>query len=235
MKAEAERKKVFMDVAKSAQQANDVVGQAMSAMEQANKEDTAAYKAMAITQATIAAGLALTKVWADNPNPLYAIPMTAMVAANTGAQIAAIQNANYAQGGYVQGPGTSTSDSISANLSNGEFVMRADAVRKIGLENLERMNLGQMPQFSSGGHVGNYSSPVSGSLGGNSGQQGVNVTFIDQSTGNKELTQEETVDSNGNTNIRLIMRDAVKDIVNKGEIDREMGARYGVKHAGRRT
>ena len=35
-------------------------------------------------------------------------------------------------GGYSQGPGTGTSDSIPAMLSDGEFVMTADAVRGAG-------------------------------------------------------------------------------------------------------
>ena len=34
---------------------------------------------------------------------------------------------NLAEGGYVEGPGTATSDSIPANLSNGEFVVNAAA------------------------------------------------------------------------------------------------------------
>lgn len=43
-------------------------------------------------------------------------------------------------GGYVRGPGTATSDSIRMRLSNGEFVMRAAAVKAIGVQNLYRMN-----------------------------------------------------------------------------------------------
>ena len=37
-----------------------------------------------------------------------------------------------AMGGEVVGPGTGTSDSIPARLSDGEFVMTADAVRNAG-------------------------------------------------------------------------------------------------------
>jgi len=37
-----------------------------------------------------------------------------------------------ADGGYIDGPGTETSDSIPANLSDGEFVMTAQAVRGAG-------------------------------------------------------------------------------------------------------
>ena len=38
----------------------------------------------------------------------------------------------YEGGGEVMGPGTGTSDSIPARLSDGEFVMTADAVRNAG-------------------------------------------------------------------------------------------------------
>ena len=37
-----------------------------------------------------------------------------------------------AEGGEIVGPGTSTSDSIPALLSDGEFVMNAKAVRGLG-------------------------------------------------------------------------------------------------------
>lgn len=42
--------------------------------------------------------------------------------------------------GFVTGPGTSTSDSIMTWLSDGEYVIRAAAARKIGLQNLNRAN-----------------------------------------------------------------------------------------------
>lgn len=62
----------------------------------------------------------------------------------------------HALGGLINGPGTSTSDSIAAFLSNGEFVMSAAAVRRIGVSALQYMNAaGRMPQrFASGGSVG---------------------------------------------------------------------------------
>jgi tape measure domain-containing protein len=56
----------------------------------------------------------------------------------------------HATGGYITGPGTGTSDSISARLSNGEYVMSAQAVRNIGVGSLDAMNSGRM---RSGGDV----------------------------------------------------------------------------------
>ncbi len=43
-------------------------------------------------------------------------------------------------GGVVRGPGTSTSDSIPALLSNGEYVLNAAAVSKFGVPMLDQMN-----------------------------------------------------------------------------------------------
>lgn len=59
-----------------------------------------------------------------------------------------------AGGGYIRGPGTGTSDSIPAWLSNGEFVIRAAAVRKFGAGFFAALNSLRMPQgFNMGGLV----------------------------------------------------------------------------------
>ena len=60
----------------------------------------------------------------------------------------------FAQGGPVSGPGTGTSDSIPAMLSNGEYVMSAAAVRNYGTDFMNTLNQqkagGAMPMPSSG-------------------------------------------------------------------------------------
>ena len=53
----------------------------------------------------------------------------------------------YATGGYISGPGTGTSDSIPAMLSNGEYVIRAAAVRRLGTGFMNAINRGVVPQF----------------------------------------------------------------------------------------
>lgn len=50
-----------------------------------------------------------------------------------------------ADGGLIRGPGSGTSDSILARLSNGEYVVRAAAVRKLGLAALNAINQGRLP------------------------------------------------------------------------------------------
>ncbi|MBX6756582.1 tape measure protein [Cupriavidus gilardii] len=46
----------------------------------------------------------------------------------------------FASGGYVTGPGTSTSDSIPARLSHGEYVVNARAVSRLGVSFLDAIN-----------------------------------------------------------------------------------------------
>lgn len=70
-----------------------------------------------------------------------------------------------AQGGPIWGPGTATSDSIPAMLSNGEYVVRAAARQKYGDAFMNAVNSGKLPKFASGGSVGSGSSG-SGMLGG---------------------------------------------------------------------
>jgi hypothetical protein len=55
-------------------------------------------------------------------------------------QGATYKKATYAKGGYVGGPGTGTSDSIPARLSNGEYVIKAQAVKTIGKDALDYLN-----------------------------------------------------------------------------------------------
>jgi hypothetical protein len=63
-----------------------------------------------------------------------------------------------ARGGPIYGPGSSTSDSILARLSKGEYVIRASAVRKYGMGVLHALNSMMMPKtmvpsFAAGGPV----------------------------------------------------------------------------------
>lgn len=64
-----------------------------------------------------------------------------------------------ATGGYISGPGSSTSDSIPARLSNGEFVVNAASVKKYGVDYLHAINTGRAHHYASGGLVSNVSSP----------------------------------------------------------------------------
>ncbi len=65
----------------------------------------------------------------------------------------------WATGGYIAGPGTATSDSIPARLSNGEFVQRAAATSYYGARFMHALNnmaipKEALPHFAEGGQVG---------------------------------------------------------------------------------
>ncbi len=62
---------------------------------------------------------------------------------------------HFEPGGSVTGPGTGTSDSIPAYLSNGEYVIRASAVNQYGKDFFDGLN---QQKFANGGAVGVNSS-----------------------------------------------------------------------------
>lgn len=71
---------------------------------------------------------------------------------------------NFTRGGNVRGPGTATSDSILARISNGEYVLPKPAVDMVGRDRLERlrqMALAQAPGYALGGEVNQYGNDLS--------------------------------------------------------------------------
>ena len=70
-------------------------------------------------------------------------------------QSANSRTVSFATGGKVSGPGTSTSDSILARLSNGEYVVKAAAVRKYGKGFMDAINSGvvNFKGYATGGLV----------------------------------------------------------------------------------
>lgn len=99
----------------------------------------------------------------------------------------------FATGGLVSGPGTSTSDSIPARLSAGEYVLRAAAVRRLGVDFLHALNGGlSVPRwqgvrlaFAEGGLV---PPAAPASTGGGAGQAVRIVNVIDPSLAADYLT-----------------------------------------------
>ena len=77
-----------------------------------------------------------------------------------------------ANGGPIRGPGGSKQDNILAAVSNGEYVISADAVRKVGLPFLNAVNAGSLPKFASGG-------PTSRVVTGLNKQFGTNLRLIE--------------------------------------------------------
>ncbi len=73
----------------------------------------------------------------------------------------------FAGGGHIRGPGTATSDSILARLSDGEYVVRAAAVRRYGLNFLHALNGMSLPKFATGGLVASAMAPALAETGSN--------------------------------------------------------------------
>lgn len=92
-------------------------------------------KVITLAQIAIDTGRALSSGIASAsalpfPANLAAIATTvATVLANVATAISTVKSAKFATGGKVNGPGSGTSDSIPAMLSNGEYVMTARATR----------------------------------------------------------------------------------------------------------
>lgn len=124
---------------------NDSAGKAEAA-------STAAQTSAIMTKAAAQARLAAATMISAMPFTAYGagtIVAGQMEIASTGASVL-----KKAKGGAIIGPGTSTSDSIPALLSNGEYVINADAAAQIGRTTLDALNSGAYPAFASGGSVG---------------------------------------------------------------------------------
>ena len=85
------------------------------------------------TGKAIAAGVAQASAAGPWPANIAAIATTVTtVLANIAAAIKSVKSAKFATGGLVTGPGSGTSDSIHAQLSNGESVMNAKTTSMFG-------------------------------------------------------------------------------------------------------
>lgn len=80
----------------------------------------------------------------------------------TGTGTAAAEAEGLRGGGEVHGPGTSTSDSVWAKLSRGEFVVRAAAVQRYGVAFMHAINQmrANVPRFNMGGLVDAMQMPL---------------------------------------------------------------------------
>lgn len=100
------------------------------------------------------------------------------------------------KGGFVKGPGTETSDSVPALLSRGEYVIKAEAVKKIGLPVLDALNHGEVAHYAGGGSV------QTGRLMGESGPE---LLRLAEKNNTPHIGREkETADNRPIVNIEII-------------------------------
>jgi hypothetical protein len=113
------------------------IEQAATAQSVARKSaETTAKVSMDAAQA--GAGAAASQASIPIAGPALAIAAMAAMVAAVMALLGGIRK--FAAGGLVTGPGTATSDSIPARLSTGEYVVRAAAVRRVGVAFLDALN-----------------------------------------------------------------------------------------------
>lgn len=130
----------------------------------------------------------------------------------------------FAEGGYVRGPGSTTSDSIPARLSNGEYVIRAEAVRKVGVAALDAINTGaQVKKFASGGYVGQ----AAGSAGAPA-RDGLVVNITNQTPA--EVTTTRGEDGSLNVLIRAVAAQMADDVgLGVGPLNAALQGRFGLR------
>lgn len=129
-------------------QQEQTVDAAASAAKVAQKT-TETTAVVSMDAAKAGAGAAASQASIPYVGPALAVAaMVAMVAAVM-ALMGGIKK--FASGGLVSGPGSATSDSIPARLSAGEYVVRAAAVREVGVAFLDSINgLSVGPRFKGG-------------------------------------------------------------------------------------
>lgn len=135
---EWEKQQLAMDTASAFGSVVSSVGNMLAAFGKENKELAQLSKVIALAQIAIETGVATAKgissaMSVPFPANLAAIATTiATIMAGITSAISTVKSAKFASGGLVTGPGTGTSDSIPARLSNGESVMTARTTSMFG-------------------------------------------------------------------------------------------------------
>lgn len=130
--AELKNEKAYLNSSKSI--TNSLIS-LTAAIGESDEDFAKLSKILTLVQITIDTGKAISAGVASAsklpyPANLAAITTTvATVLANIATAVSTVNSAKFAGGGKVTGPGTGTSDSIPAYLSNGEYVMTAKATR----------------------------------------------------------------------------------------------------------
>ena len=123
----------------------------------------------------------------------------------------------FSNGGAVWGAGTSTSDSIPALLSNGEFVVNAAATRRHRAL-LEAVN---QNRYASGGAVGKLPvMPAVPAFGAAAGGMTVNITINRDGTANADTSED--------THVAKRLAEALPVMIERWFVDnvQRVGGRY---------
>lgn len=202
---ESERKYYLAKAALGLESAESTLSGLSGLMKQMYGEQSKSYAAMfalekgfAVARVLVNAPQTYSNVYASVSAIPYIGPYLAPVMAGAAvasqlAQVALINSAQpqgFAAGGHITGQGTGTSDDIPIWASNGEFMIRAAAVEKLGLANLDYINRTGMlpPRFATGGLIN--SDIMRTKTIGNTPSKGVDYNTM------QSQQQQPTVDNN---------------------------------------
>lgn len=135
---ELEKQQLAQDTAQAFGQVAGSIANMLQTFGEENKELARLSKVIALAQIAIETGVATAKgissaMSVPFPANLAAIATTiATIIGGMASAISTVKSAKFATGGYVSGPGTGTSDSIPARLSNGESVINAKSTAMFG-------------------------------------------------------------------------------------------------------
>lgn len=124
----------------------------------------------------------------------------------------------FATGGHVRGPGTGTSDSIPARLSDGEFVMTAKAVKRYGANFFNNLNA------SARGHSRVKSMPGRYADGGAVTSSAQAPQVVIENTGSEKQVSQTSFDPTSQV-LTVMMEDVAKN----GPFSKALQGTFGMK------
>jgi lambda family phage tail tape measure protein len=133
--------------------------------------------------------------------------------------------AGHADGGRITGPGTGTSDSILARLSNGENVITEKATNYYGQAFMDNVNNMRLPRFAQGGPVG-----AAAGAGGVAASQPITVNIYGAQAGARV---EQRDGGDGQRYIDVFINAAAQDVARGGRLAQAMSGAFGVQRQAR--
>lgn len=144
---------------------------------------------------------------------------------DTGSYSGSFSLAGHADGGRIRGPGTGTSDSVLARLSDGENVITAKATNYYGQRFMDDVNAMRLPRFADGGRVGGAT--VSTASGGDMAPI-VNI-YGAENGGRADARKDPT----GRWVIDAFINAAADDVARGGRLGQAVNAVTGTRRPGR--
>ncbi|MEZ0197420.1 tape measure protein [Pseudomonas qingdaonensis] len=130
----------------------------------------------------------------------------------------------FSTGGYVSGSGTGTSDSIPARLSNGEFVINAQATKR-NRQLLEAINSGERISMS-GENISVNSVKGAQGTGQQGAQMSLTVNLIEDKSNAGKVSKTTSEDG------QSVLQICVASIMGDGELYQAVSSKFGIPGVG---